>query len=138
MITQQLSFSTNLDITMDKIMWVGLGSGLGGVCRYAIVLWLSPLELLATLLCNGVGSFVMGVLLAYLDRAQGHSVTLYFLGVGILGGFTTFSALAGQNMRMIQSGQWGSAIAYPTLSVFVCLCACALGWGLYNKVIPVT
>lgn len=77
----------------------------------------------ATLLVNASGSFAMGLLAGWLAR---HGGTGFFaggehwrllLGVGVLGGFTTFSAFSLELANMAQRGALGLALAYALISV---------------------
>lgn len=113
---------------MKELLWVFLGSGIGGALRYAVglmtaALWPSVLTFpLATLSVNVAGSFLFGVLFA-----QPYSSTTFFMGlVGFCGGFTTFSALAGEGMAMLRAGNWGVFLLYIALSVLLGIGA---AWG---------
>jgi fluoride exporter len=67
---------------------VSLGGGLGGLARY--LLSLAVPGAWGILLINVLGSFLIGVLM---ERAPSQATRAFF-GVGVLGGFTTFSAYA--------------------------------------------
>ena len=71
-----------------------------------------------TLAANLIGGFVMGVLAGGLARSDlvGEPWRL-LLGVGLLGGFTTFSAFSLEVLTMIERGEWASATGYALLSV---------------------
>jgi len=70
---------------------------------------------------NIIGGFLMGALAGWLARhgsAGGEQIRL-LIGVGLMGGFTTFSSFSLEVMLMIERGQWGSATAYALLSVLL-------------------
>ena len=72
----------------------------------------------ATLAVNAVGSVLMGLLAGWLARVgpgNGEELRL-LLGVGVLGGFTTFSAFSAETAGMIQNGQLTLALAYVAAS----------------------
>lgn len=71
-----------------------------------------------TLTVNLVGGLAMGVLVGVLARlaVPGDGWRL-FLGVGVLGGYTTFSSFALDAVTMIQRGDWGVALGYALASV---------------------
>lgn len=71
-----------------------------------------------TLAANLIGGFLMGVLVGTLARGDFVSEPWrLLLGVGLLGGFTTFSAFSLEVMNMIERGEWTMAIGYALLSV---------------------
>jgi fluoride exporter len=86
---------------MQGSLIVFLGAGIGGALRHAVNLACERLGAAAfpwgTLAVNVAGSFLMGVLAGWLAaKAEGewtHPARL-FLGTGVLGGFTTFSAFS--------------------------------------------
>ncbi len=72
----------------------------------------------ATMAINVTGGLLMGLLAGSLLRlgAQGEAWRL-FLGVGILGGFTTFSSFSLDAVSLAQRGQTGLAALYVLVSV---------------------
>ena len=76
---------------------------------------------------NVTGSFLMGVLAGALQRGALPPEFQTLAAVGILGSFTTFSAFSLENVRLIQEGAWGRALAYMALSVVVGILAVVLG-----------
>jgi len=105
---------------------VALGGGIGALLRYqlgrAITVWLGPTMVSifpwATLAVNAIGSLLMGVLAGWLARqGQGGDQLRLLLGVGLLGGFTTFSAFSLEMVMLIQRGQFTFALLYLILSV---------------------
>jgi CrcB protein len=72
----------------------------------------------ATLTVNLIGSFAMGLLAGWLARHGSHGEAWrLLLGVGLLGGFTTFSAFSLELVLMIERGTLGSAALYAAASV---------------------
>jgi CrcB protein len=66
---------------------------------------------------NLSGSLLMGLLAGWLTRTGGSESARLFLAVGILGGFTTFSAFSLELGLMLQRGELMSAMAYVLGSV---------------------
>jgi CrcB protein len=72
----------------------------------------------ATLAVNAVGSVLMGVLAGWLARhGPGGDELRLLLGVGVLGGFTTFSAFSLELVMLMQRGQLLYAALYLLLSI---------------------
>ena len=80
-----------------------------------------------TLMVNLLGGFLAGLLVASLARAGGSEQLRLLLGVGLLGGFTTFSAFSVEVVQMMQRGQSAAAAAYAMLSVGGSVAAAFLG-----------
>jgi fluoride exporter len=80
-----------------------------------------------TLAVNCFGGLAMGLLVGTLARTGGNEVIRLFLGVGVLGGFTTFSAFGLESWQMIARGQWGVAGAYVMASVVGAVALTGLG-----------
>jgi CrcB protein len=99
---------------MDRIIVVGLGGFLGSVLRYLVSGWTHALlgERFpwGTLAVNVVGCFVLGGLAAsaYEGEALGPSARL-FLFIGVIGGFTTFSAFGYETVTLIEAGRGAAA-----------------------------
>lgn len=85
-----------------------------------------------TLGVNIIGGLAMGLLAGWLARygSGGGDQARLLLGVGVLGGFTTFSAFSLETALMIERGAWGGAAAYAGLSV--ALSVGALFGGLFT------
>ena len=105
---------------------VALGGALGATFRYATVL--SATRILGagfpvgTILVNILGSFIMGFLVIALD--QRNWLNLYpFLMVGLLGGFTTFSAFSLDAYMLFEQDNIDGSILYVTISVLFSIMA---------------
>jgi len=80
-----------------------------------------------TVAINVVGSFLLGVLVT----AHGFSAELRTaLGVGFLGGFTTFSTFSVQVVLDAEAGEPGRALAYVVASVVLGVAAATAGYAL--------
>lgn len=82
-----------------------------------------------TFCVNLAGGFLMGALAAFVLRGSASEELRLFAGVGILGGFTTFSAFSLESFYMIERGHWGMAAAYCGASVVGSVAALALGYA---------
>lgn len=111
---------------LDCIL-VGLGGFVGTVCRYLIGLLPTKLDgsfPIKTLLINLIGSFAIGLILAFAAKSKTLDPrVLLVLKVGVCGGFTTFSAFAYETAELMQRGALGLALLYVSLSVVLGLLA---------------
>jgi len=112
---------------------VAVGGALGTGGRYAVA-HLSPATHdipWPTLIVNIVGAFLLGLLLEALLRAGAETSRIRLarlaLGTGVLGGFTTYSALALELHELLADGRFGTAVGYGLGSVSAGLLACLLG-----------
>ena len=115
---------------------VALGGAVGAVARHqagrGMTALLGPAAVSAfpwaTLAVNVVGSLAMGLLAGWLARhGSGGETARLLLGVGLLGGFTTFSAFSLELMVLIERGQGGSAFAYAAISALAGVTALYVG-----------
>jgi fluoride exporter len=94
---------------------------------------------IATLFVNVAGGLLMGVLAGYLARFGagvnwGGENWRLLLGVGVLGGFTTFSAFSLEVAMMIQRGDMGVAAVYALVSVAASVGALFAGLTLVRAI----
>jgi CrcB protein len=99
-----------------------IGGALGAGARYlvssAFLRALGPGFPWGTLAINLMGGLLMGVLVGVLARtSNGGEQARLLLGVGVLGGFTTFSAFGLETWLMIERGQMVPAFVYAAASV---------------------
>jgi CrcB protein len=104
--------------TMEYLA-VALGGAAGSVLRYVVSTMFRTAAPgafpLGTLLVNLLGSFLIGLCAAWVER--GAPWVRPWLMAGFLGGFTTFSAFSLENMRLLRDGYLGTALLYALLSV---------------------
>ena len=114
-----------------EVVAVLLGGMLGTGIRLGVDLLLPHGETgipLGTLLINVVGSFVLGLLVSTLWARSDIPYWLKAgLGVGMLGTFTTFSAVMVSLVADAASGQWMLAFGYLAASIILGLAAAAIG-----------
>jgi len=117
---------------MSSVLYVALGGALGASARYGLGQAATRIFgagfPIGTLSANVIGSALMGVLFGYLSlRASGSETLRLFLGVGLLGGFTTFSAFSLDSLMMLERKAYGAFISYVGLSVGLSLLAIIFG-----------
>ncbi len=116
------------------LVWIALGGGLGSVLRYLVVTRIDQLHVysfpIGVLTVNILGSFLMGLiawtLSSHIVLAEEHRTAIL---VGVLGGFTTFSAFSHDAIQLFLQGAYFSVFLHIVLSVVLCIMAA--GAGLY-------
>lgn len=121
-------------MTQLTVLWIALGSALGGLGRY----WCSGVAARlfgetfpwGTLFVNVTGSLVIGFFAAMTGpdgRWMVGGAARQFVMLGLLGGFTTFSSFSLQTLALVEDGQWLRAAGNVGGSVVLCLAAVWLG-----------
>lgn len=115
------------------LLSVALGGALGATARYAIDVAADRAGLAlpwATLAVNLVGCALMGLLVSsVLVHPARHPLWRPFLGAGVLGGFTTFSAFAGDAVLLADAGDWAAGTAYIVATLAGGLLALWIGFA---------
>ena len=125
---------------MTKLLLIGAGGFLGSVLRYLISGFAQMLSQsiafpYGTLAVNVLGCFCIGFLSELFDaRSLVCPDTRAFLVVGILGGFTTFSAFGNETMNLIRGGDLALALLNVGAQVLVGLGAVWLGSTLASGI----
>ena len=116
---------------MNSLFPVMIGGAIGAGARHlagqAMLARLGPGFPCWTLSINIAGSLAMGLLIGLLARSGGSETVRLFVGVGILGGFTTFSSFSLEFWTLFERGQMGQAAFYVLASVIGAILACGLG-----------
>lgn len=111
---------------------VALGGAFGALLRYGLSLGAGVLFgsgwPWGTLLANVIGSFALGMVM---ELGEGRAIfgvdARLPLGVGLLGGFTTYSSFNLEVIRLAEQGLATRAIGYVATTVFVCAVCGVLG-----------
>jgi fluoride exporter len=119
---------------MYRLTLIAAGSALGGTLRYLAQGWVQRLTEGAfpfgTLLVNVLGCFLIGFLnAAFTGPRLIREEYRIALTVGVLGGFTTFSAFGWETFALANDGQGVRALFNLLLSLTFCLTAV---WGGYR------
>lgn len=115
-----------------EIVWVGIGGGIGAICRYlvghALTERIGGQFPWGTFAVNITGALVIGILFALLtEKGIGPDHLRLLLVVGFLGGYTTFSSYTLEAITLIERGDWGMALLYLVGSNVAGLLACFAG-----------
>jgi len=115
-------------------LYVAVGGGVGAVARYHVGRLFTqlpgpnPAFPWGTLTVNLTGSLFMGLVAGWLaPQGSGGEQWRLLLGVGLLGGYTTFSAFSLELMVLVERGTPGLAALYAAASVIPGLAALWLG-----------
>ncbi len=114
------------------IFLIGIGSFIGGVCRYLVSVAmqnrLSTILPYGTLVVNVLGCLFIGIVFAFFEKQPSNQEWKLFLATGVLGGFTTFSAFSNETIILLRNGHLGLAAMYIGASVLSGLAATYLGY----------
>jgi CrcB protein len=102
---------------MSKLLLVCAGGAIGSGARYLVGSWVAARWGTAfpwgTLAINATGSFLISMVMVLgLEVGVVGPELRLLLAVGVLGGFTTYSAFNYETLHLAQRGQWGLAAAY--------------------------
>ena len=113
------------------LVLVASGGALGAVARYLILNGLTGFSMQGILSINLIGAFCVGISAAFFPQSEGWRL---FWGVGVLGGFTTFSAMVGflfENGNLQNYGLYFLQSLFHTIGGLV---MAYLGWKLAHLV----
>jgi len=117
-----------------NIFWVAFGGALGSTLRLLItnlVKYLLPNFAVGTLIVNIVGSFFIGFLIGYMENKNiSSNIIRYFVIIGVLGSFTTFSAFSFEIIDMMNNKKILISFLYIIFSLIICIFCCYLGYNL--------
>ena len=116
---------------LRDVALVALGGSVGAGLRYSVGVWLSqrlsrgfPWH---TFTVNVFGAFLLGLLMSVSVEHSGWGRWQLFAGVGLLGGFTTFSTFSYETLRLLEDGATAAAAGNALGSVAAGLLAAAAG-----------
>ena len=119
---------------------VAVGGIVGAEARYGLAVALPHAPGAwpwATLLANVSGCLLIGVLMVLVtERFRAHPLARPLLGVGVLGGYTTFSTYAVDAVTTAGAGRPGLALAYVAVTPLLALAAAAAGIAATRAIGP--
>ena len=125
---------------MMQFLLVAAGGALGAMARYGLGLTVGRLAPgagwpWATFAANTTGGLLMGLLAGWLalKAGAGQESLRLFAAVGVLGGFTTFSAFSLETALMIERREFAMASGYVAVSVAASVIALFLGLMLARR-----
>ena len=104
-----------------NLIIVGLGGAAGSMLRWFISQWALKWQGAGfpwgTFIVNFMGCLLIGIVLQATDKAGVSGIWRLLLATGFCGGFTTFSAFAVENLKMIESGNYQGFLIYTFISI---------------------
>lgn len=120
----------------QTILYIGAGGAAGTLLRYGLFEWLPWTSIWITLLCNMLGAFVLAYLYRYIALSVKSLLTEKLrlgFGVGLLGGFTTFSTISLDLAKLIHDKAMLIFIIYLLATFIGGFMSTLLGFQLANK-----
>jgi fluoride exporter len=114
-----------------SISLVALGGALGSAARYSLSGLVQGNRLgfpWGTLAVNLIGCLLIGALMAWLELGILRAEWRHLLVIGVLGGFTTFSAFSYETIHLVVDGNALTALAYAGASLVGCLLLTAVSY----------
>ncbi|PZR32115.1 fluoride efflux transporter CrcB [Caulobacter segnis] len=125
---------------MNKLLLVAAGGAVGSVARYLVgvgaLRTFGSAWPYGTFTVNIVGGFLMGCLASWLAHrgAAASEPWRVLLGVGVMGGFTTFSSFSLETALMIQKRAYLQAFSYSAASVLLSVAALFAGLLIARRI----
>ena len=122
---------------MINLFYVASGGAVGAVLRYLtsnFYKFYFPNFPIGTLFINFIGSFLIGILASNLEsRGTSYIFITYFLIIGILGSFTTFSTFSLETIQLVNDKKLFLSLVYIFLSISLCILGAFFGFNI-NKI----
>lgn len=117
---------------MSGVVLVAVGGAAGSVLRYLTnglaLRWFGLDFPYGTLIVNVVGSLLIGLVQALAEKSTVlPEPARLFLSVGVMGGFTTYSAFSYETVRLVELDAFGRALVNVVVTTLVCLGVCVVG-----------
>ncbi len=126
---------------MKIIAYIALGGAFGALLRYGVGLAIKPEYTLAfpihTFLINVVGCVGIGIVASILQNTPFNELMQYFVIVGLLGGFTTFSSFSLESFYLLKNGKTLIAASYMLLSNSIGITGAFIGYHAHQFIIKI-
>ena len=116
---------------IKNIILVGLGGMIGSMLRYLCSYFIRHESFpYATFMVNIIGSLLIGAIMGVAAKQEGFGNLRLFLVTGMVGGFTTFSAFAWENMQLLSQQRYGAFVLYTGGTLVLGLGVVTLGYWI--------
>jgi fluoride exporter len=123
------------------LLYLAVGGALGTLARFAFAGWIYERAAegfpWGTVAVNAVGSFLIGFVLRLLEVMTIAPELRAFITIGLLGGFTTFSAYSYETVLLFRDGRYGAGAIYSLGSLCVGVLAVLAGLALATIVLRI-
>ena len=118
-----------------KLFVIGLGGFFGAIMRYSVskaaTLYLGNIIPFGTLIVNCLGSFLLGYLYVFsIERSVISENMRFFIGVGFMGAFTTFSTFSVETVNLYEDGAYLLSVINIILNVGISIVGAFVGMFL--------
>lgn len=107
---------------LQRLLLIALAGAVGTLCRYGVASLCEARQwnpVWGTFFVNMLGAFLFGLIVGLWTRHGLNQEARLVLLAGFMGGFTTFSTLAGETGGLLTKGHWAAAVFYITLTAAV-------------------
>lgn len=124
---------------MYKLFLIAVGGGIGSVMRFIISAgihqWANKVFFWGTISVNIIGSFIIGIAWALFEHHIEHEHLRFFIMIGLLGGFTTFSSFSLESLTLFKNNDFKMALSYILITNIGGISAAFLSYYAVNALI---
>ena len=120
---------------MKEILLVGAGGFIGTALRYMTSAWFAQFTRFGFPFgtsINFIGCTLLGMFVGFGLEKNTVLPLKEFAAIGLLGGFTTFSAFGLESFEMLQAGQYKMTLVYVVVSMILGLSGIGLGIFIFR------
>lgn len=126
---------------MKIIAYIALGGAVGALLRYGVGLAIKPENTLAfpihTFFVNVIGCLFIGIVASILQNTPFNELMQYFVIIGLLGGFTTFSSFSLESFYLLKNGKTLMAASYVLLSNSLGIIGAFIGYHAHQFLVKI-
>ncbi|OGI45913.1 MAG: camphor resistance protein CrcB [Candidatus Muproteobacteria bacterium RBG_16_65_34] len=124
---------------MIQVLAIGIGGAVGSILRFLMSTWVHAWAgrgfPYGTLAVNVLGCLLMGLLFVlFMERLSNDTVWRAGILIGVLGGFTTFSAFSIETFNLVEQGAYLKAAVNTGASLVLCIGATGIGVFLGRQI----